>query len=78
MGGNLARILAPSLLLVEERKAMERSMKFHRDWLAAFQSDVGIYAVGALIEDLCLRLDVCQQKLKIEQEKNDSNNRIPW
>ena len=74
MTGRLARILATELSLAHEREAMERSMAFHEGWLEEFLGEVGPYAVGELIEHLCLSLDVCQQKLEIERRKHDTNN----
>ena len=56
------------LPLSEDRLALKRALKYKEEWLDHFMCDRGLYVIRDLIEDLCLKLCVCKEKLAIEEK----------
>ena len=56
------------LPLEYERLALLRALKYKEMWLGHFLLDIGEGGVSDIIEDLCLKLRVCKEKLAIEEK----------
>ena len=64
----LYRDLKDIVLDSKDRRALMESLEYKEDWLEHFAYNVGTHIVQDVIEDLCLRRRVCEEKLVIEEK----------
>ena len=66
----LYRDIERFVFMDEDKKNLLESIKERKEqWIEAFIARSGIWAVRDLIEDMALKLRVCEEKLEASEEK---------